>query len=39
VTVVPTLIVLDRDGREVWRHEGAVEGNEIEAALRRASAR
>jgi hypothetical protein len=33
---VPTLVVLDRDGREVWRHEGALERNEIERALRRA---
>lgn len=39
VTVVPTTIVLDRDGREVWRQEGPVESKEIEAALRRASAR
>ncbi len=39
VTVVPTVIVLDRDGREVWRHEGAVESQEIEVALRSASAR
>lgn len=39
VTVVPTVVVLDREGREVWRHEGAVDSSEIEAALRRASAR
>jgi hypothetical protein len=36
ITRVPTLVVLDRDGREVWRHLGAVESSEIEAALRRA---
>ena len=39
VTVVPTVIVLDREGRQVWRHDGAVDSSEIEAALRRASAR
>jgi hypothetical protein len=33
---VPTLIVLDRDGREVWRHEGALERDKLEDALRRA---
>lgn len=36
---VPTLVVLDREGREVSRHEGALELDEIRAALRRASAR
>jgi hypothetical protein len=36
---VPTLVVLDRSGREVWRHQGALEAREIEAALERASAR
>jgi hypothetical protein len=33
---VPTLIVLDRDGRQTWRHEGPVERDRIEDALRRA---
>jgi hypothetical protein len=36
---VPTLVVLDRGGREVWRHQGALEARDIEAALERASAR
>lgn len=36
---VPTLVVLDRSGREVWRHQGALEARDIEAALERASAR
>jgi hypothetical protein len=36
---VPTLVVLDRSGREVWRHQGALEARDIEAALKRASAR
>jgi hypothetical protein len=39
VTHVPTLVVLDREGHEVWRHQGSVEPDEIRAALRRASAR
>lgn len=39
VTHVPTLVVLDRDGREVFRHQGAIEPDEIRAALREASAR
>jgi hypothetical protein len=33
---VPTLIVLDRDGREVFRHQGALDGSAIQAALRSA---
>jgi hypothetical protein len=33
---VPTLVVLDRECREIWRHQGQVESAEIEAALRRA---
>jgi hypothetical protein len=33
---VPTLVVLDREGREVYRHEGALARGEIEDALRRA---
>jgi hypothetical protein len=36
VTYVPTLIVLDREGREVSRHEGPLERRELEAALRQA---
>lgn len=39
VTHVPTLVVLDRDGREVYRHQGPLEPDEIRAALREASAR
>ena len=39
ITHVPTMIVLDRDGREVSRHEGPLGADEIRAALRRASAR
>jgi hypothetical protein len=39
VTHVPTLVVLDRDGREVSRHQGSIEPDEIRAALREASAR
>jgi hypothetical protein len=39
ITRVPTLVVLDRDGREVFRHEGSIEPDEIRAALRAASAR
>jgi hypothetical protein len=39
VTHVPTLVVLDRDGREVFRRQGALEHDEIRAALRAASAR
>ena len=39
ITHVPTLVVLDRDGRVVSRHEGALEPDEIRAALRSASAR
>ena len=35
---VPTLLILDRSGREVWRHQGPLETREIEAALKRASA-
>lgn len=36
---VPTLVVLDRDGREAYRHQGPLERDEIESALRSASAR
>jgi hypothetical protein len=39
ISHVPTLVVLDREGREEWRHEGAVELAELRAALGRASAR
>jgi hypothetical protein len=34
---VPTLVVLDRNGREVWRKAGVVSRREIEAALTKAS--
>jgi hypothetical protein len=39
VTHVPTLVVLDRVGRQASRHEGSIELDEIRAALREASAR
>jgi hypothetical protein len=34
---VPTLVVLDRNGREVWRKSGVVTRREIEEALTKAS--
>lgn len=37
ITQVPTTVVLDRAGAEIWRHQGPLEVAEIEAALRRAS--
>jgi len=37
ITFVPTIVVLDREGREVLRREGGVERSQIEAALRRAA--
>jgi hypothetical protein len=39
IASVPTLVVLDRDGREVWRHQGPLTAEEIENALRHASRR
>lgn len=36
---VPTIVVLDRNGRQVWRHQGPLEARDIEAALERASRR
>lgn len=39
ITQVPTTVVLDKDGREVWRHQGPLGPDEIEAVLRRASQR
>ncbi len=39
VNRVPYLIVLDRDGREVWRKPGMLEPREIEEALALASSR
>ena len=36
---VPTLVVLDREGREVWRRQGPLTAEEIENALRHASRR
>lgn len=35
---VPTLVVLDRDGREAWRHTGPTTAGAIESALGRAAA-
>lgn len=37
VHVVPTVVVLDRDGREVWRKAGMARPPELEAALTTAS--
>lgn len=37
VQVVPTVVVLDRDGREVWRKAGMFRPPELEEALRTAS--
>ncbi len=37
IAKVPTLVLLDREGREVWRHQGPLGSEEIRAALRRAS--
>jgi hypothetical protein len=34
---IPTTVVLDRGGREVWRKAGVAEAREIEAALAAAS--
>jgi hypothetical protein len=39
ITSVPTLVVLDRDGREVWRHQGPLTAEQIANALSRASQR
>lgn len=39
IAQVPTTVVLDRDGGEVWRHQGPLSPDEIEAVLRRASQR
>lgn len=39
ITQVPTLVVLDRSGREVWRKAGVPETREIEQALALASRR
>lgn len=39
ITKVPTTVVLDRDGGEVWRQQGPLGPDEIEAVLRRASQR
>jgi hypothetical protein len=36
---VPTLVVLDREGRETFRHQGPLEAEEIEDVLRRAGDR
>jgi hypothetical protein len=37
IDILPTLVVLDRDGREVWRHAGAASRAEVSAALERAA--
>jgi hypothetical protein len=34
---VPVVVILDRDGREVWRHQGPLDTAELESALRSAS--
>jgi hypothetical protein len=39
ISHVPTLVVLDREGRETYRHEGPIERDELEGALRRAGDR
>jgi hypothetical protein len=39
VTRVPLLVVLDREGREVSRHQGSLEPQQIEEALRQAGQR
>jgi hypothetical protein len=39
VTRVPLLIVLDRDGREVFRYQGPLDPQQIEDAVRRATQR
>lgn len=36
ITRVPTLVVLDREGRETFRHQGPLERDELEQALQRA---
>ena len=36
---VPTLVVLDREGRETFRHQGPLEAEAIESALRGAGGR
>ena len=39
ISHVPTLVVLDREGRETFRHQGPLEADEIERALRGAGHR
>ncbi len=39
VAQVPTLVVLDRSGREIWRRTGVAEAREIERALALGSGR
>jgi hypothetical protein len=36
IQAVPTVVVLDREGRETWRHQGPLTAKEISAALRAA---
>lgn len=31
---VPSIVILDRDGREAWRHLGLIKGEDIDLALR-----
>jgi hypothetical protein len=38
VNVIPTYVVLDRQGRQTWRRNGPATRRELEEALRRASA-
>jgi hypothetical protein len=33
IGVVPTIVILDADGNEVWRHEGSMTRTEIQDAL------
>lgn len=37
IDTVPVVVILDRDGREVWRHQGPLDAGELESALRGAS--
>jgi hypothetical protein len=37
IDILPTLVVLDRSGREVWRHAGAASRAEVTTALERAA--
>jgi hypothetical protein len=39
ISRVPTLVVLDREGRETFRHQGPLDIDELEQALQRAAER